>query len=43
MEYVQFIGALILFVGILVGSYWFVYTPNRRRRSDEEGRKQTEG
>lgn len=41
MEYVQFIGALVLFVGILIGSYWFVYVPNRRR-SDEDERRHTQ-
>ena len=29
-EYVQFVGALILFAGILIGSYWFVYVPGGR-------------
>jgi hypothetical protein len=28
-EYLQFAGALVLFLGILIGSYWFVYVPNR--------------
>ncbi len=28
-EYLQFAGAIVLFVGILIGSYWFVYVPNR--------------
>lgn len=41
MEYVQFIGALMLFAGILIGSYWFVYVPNRRR-SNEDERGQTQ-
>jgi len=26
-EYLQFAGALVFFVGILIGSYWFVYVP----------------
>ena len=30
-EVVQFILALILFLAILVGSYWFVYLPTQRR------------
>lgn len=39
-EVIQFIGALILMVGILVGSYWFVYAPVRKeRRRDEESRR----
>ncbi len=28
-EYLQFAGALVLFLGILIGSYWFVYAPTR--------------
>ena len=28
-EYLQFAGALVFFLGILIGSYWFVYVPNR--------------
>jgi cbb3-type cytochrome oxidase subunit 3 len=28
-EYLQFAGALVLFLAILIGSYWFVYGPNR--------------
>ena len=28
-EYLQFAWALVLLLGILVGSYWFVYVPNR--------------
>lgn len=28
-EVVQFAGALVLFLGILIGSYWFVYVPRR--------------
>lgn len=29
-EYLQFAGALVFFVGILIGSYWFVYVPGGR-------------
>jgi cbb3-type cytochrome oxidase subunit 3 len=39
-EYLQFAGALVLFLGILIGSYWFVYVPNRNadeRREDQQG------
>jgi cbb3-type cytochrome oxidase subunit 3 len=39
-EYIQFAGALVLFIGILIGSYWFVYVPNRgntERREDRQG------
>ena len=25
-EYLQFAGALVFFLGLLIGSYWFVYT-----------------
>jgi cbb3-type cytochrome oxidase subunit 3 len=38
-EYLQFAGAMVLFVGILIGSYWFVYVPNRgntERREDQQ-------
>lgn len=28
-EVIQFVGALIVFAAILVGSYWFVYAPSR--------------
>ncbi|WP_268778291.1 hypothetical protein [Rubrobacter aplysinae] len=31
-ELLQFAAALVLFVAILIGSYWFVYAPSRRRR-----------
>ena len=33
-EYWQFAGALVFFLGLLIGSYWFVYVPNR---GDNEG------
>ncbi len=35
-EYVQFAGALVLFVGILIASYWFVYVPNRGGSSRDD-------
>jgi cbb3-type cytochrome oxidase subunit 3 len=38
-EYLQFGGALVLFLGILIGSYWFVYVPNRREDGEEDGRR----
>jgi len=39
-EVVQFIGALILMGGILIGSYWFVYAPAwNERREDGEGKR----
>jgi len=28
-EYLQFAGTLVFFLGLLVGSYWFVYVPSR--------------
>ena len=34
-EYLQFVGALVLFLGILIGSYWFVYVPNRSKKEEE--------
>lgn len=37
-EYLQFAGALVLFLGILIGSYWFVYAPSRRNHRRERQR-----
>ena len=34
-EYLQFAGAIVLFLGILIGSYWFVYVPNRGDSDDD--------
>jgi hypothetical protein len=28
-EFVQFVAALVLFLAILIGSYWFVMAPSR--------------
>lgn len=42
MEYLQFVGALVLFLGILVGSYWFVYVPSRGNKDEEEDQQQAE-
>jgi hypothetical protein len=37
-EYWQFAGALVFFLGLLMGSYWFVYVPNRGgEKSADEG------
>jgi cbb3-type cytochrome oxidase subunit 3 len=37
-EYLQFAAALVFFLGILIGSYWFVYVPNQgEREGDDEG------
>lgn len=35
-EYIQFAGAMIFVLGILVGSYWFVVVPTRRNAGGEE-------
>ena len=35
-EYLQFAGALMFFVGILIGSYWFVYVPNRGEQTKND-------
>jgi hypothetical protein len=37
-EYLQFAGAMVLFLGILVGSYWFVYVPDRGGSSEDDDR-----
>ena len=36
-EYLQFAGTLVFFLGIMIGSYWFVYVPNRgeQTRNDD--------
>ena len=40
-EYLQFAGAMVLFLGMLLGSYWFVYVPNRGDSGgDDRGRTQ---
>jgi hypothetical protein len=37
-EYLQFAGALVFFLGLLMASYWFVYVPNQAERKwDDEG------
>lgn len=33
-ELIQFVGAMVLFAGILIGSYWFVYAPTRRAQQE---------
>ena len=38
-EYLQFVGALVLFLGILVGSYWFVYAPSGGKKEEENQRQ----
>ncbi len=35
-EYLQFAGALVFFLAILIGSYWFVYVPNRGDSNEDE-------
>ncbi|MGH3086393.1 MAG: hypothetical protein ACRDSJ_03615 [Rubrobacteraceae bacterium] len=37
-EYMQFVGAMVFLLGILIGSYWFVYAPIRRERDEDERR-----
>jgi cbb3-type cytochrome oxidase subunit 3 len=39
-EYLQFAGAIVLMVGILIVSYWFVYAPNRRDSDDQQRTRQ---
>ncbi|MBA3950434.1 MAG: hypothetical protein H0X57_00960 [Rubrobacter sp.] len=39
-EYLQFVGALVLFLGILIGSYWFVYVPGSGGKEEEEDQGQ---
>jgi hypothetical protein len=42
-EYVQFAGAMVLFIGILLGSYWFVlYSPESTARREERRRDERE-
>ncbi|HEV2091896.1 MAG TPA: hypothetical protein VGR18_01890 [Rubrobacter sp.] len=38
-EYLQFVGALVLFLGILIGSYWFVYAPSSGKDEEEDQRQ----
>jgi cbb3-type cytochrome oxidase subunit 3 len=35
-EFAQFLGMMVLLLGILVGSYWFVYAPTRRRERQQQ-------
>ena len=35
-EYLQFAGMMVLLLGILIGSYWFVYVPNRGDSGDDD-------
>ena len=35
-EYLQFGGALVFFLAILIGSYWFVYVPQRRGQEGKD-------
>jgi hypothetical protein len=37
-EYLQFAGALVFFLAIVIGSYSFVHVPNREgQKSNDEG------
>jgi hypothetical protein len=42
-EYVQFAAAMVLFIAILIGSYWFVLyspgSPSQRQREREAARE----
>jgi hypothetical protein len=38
-EYLQFGGAMVLMVGILITSYWFVYVPNRGNPERDDDRQ----
>ncbi len=40
-EYLQFAGAMVLMVGILIGSYWFVYVPNRGDSNGNDDQERT--
>jgi cbb3-type cytochrome oxidase subunit 3 len=42
-EYIQFAGALVLFLGILIGSYWFVYAPTRKNYKRDRQRNRFGG
>ena len=35
-EYLQFAGSLVFFLAILMGSYWFVYAPNRQGQKGKD-------
>ena len=35
-EYLQFGGALVFFLAILIGAYWFDYVPNRCGQEGED-------
>jgi cbb3-type cytochrome oxidase subunit 3 len=39
-EVAQFVGMMVLLLGILVGSYWFVYSPTRREERQERERQE---
>ena len=39
-QYVKFAIMLVLFLVILIGSYWFVMVPSGRNGSREEGRRE---
>lgn len=39
-ELAQFVGMMVLLLGILVGSYWFVYAPTRRDERLERERQE---
>jgi cbb3-type cytochrome oxidase subunit 3 len=41
-EYLQFAGALVFFLAVLIGSYWFVYVPQSRTEDEDRHLKEEE-
>ena len=42
-EYLQFAGAMVLGVGILIGSYWFAYVSDRSNPERFDDRQRSGG
>ena len=42
-QYIKFAIMLVLFLVILVGSYWFVMVPPQRKRQREGRQRETQG
>ncbi|AHY47333.1 Hypothetical Protein RradSPS_2050 [Rubrobacter radiotolerans] len=38
-EIIQFVGAMIFLLGVLIGAYWFVYAPIKRENREREERR----
>lgn len=34
-EYIQFVLMVVFLLGVLIGSYWFVYAPVKRQEMEE--------